>query len=287
MAVFCKTSQTWMLTGDNPETFRVFELSDRTGRVAGGSMAVGTLEVQSGFYRRVAVWLSQEGVVACDGNAPIVISDDLYPLFDPQSSMYLSAATLALCNGFIDPVRSEYHLVIPNVNEYVYDFKKKKWFEVSRGTGNELECGCAVYDANGVAYGYGAVDDGKVYRLENGTTFNGTAISCEVTTADLALENGSVTVPTSVMGTRLYGKAKTGASTVTLTHYGDSATSGNAFATISPVAFGKRLFDVRRMERISGPCMFHQFKMTTSVSDETIPFEPLFFAVYYEPSTNL
>jgi len=95
--------------------------------------------------------------------------------------------------GFLDPQKLEYHWLFASGTsattlnkELVYDIKRNKWFEIDRGTGMYLQCGCAVQDTDGNQYDYGFIDTGYCERLEYGTNFDGNSIVHTLETGDFA-----------------------------------------------------------------------------------------------------
>jgi hypothetical protein len=219
-----------------------------------------------------------------DGTAPVLISGDIRDKFDPKHANYIGAAALATCTAWIDPVYHEYHWVIPDSTQWVYDLKRKRWYEAPLAASKRLLGGLPVYDTNGVAYSYGFTSSGYLYRTENGTTFDSAAIAHTLQTGDMA-PTGAIMDRTEVVSFRLVGKAKTvTAETVSLSHYGDSSTTASTPSPdgMSMANSGKRLFSVSRsFGRNPKTHVYHSFKTTVSTSDETVGFEPIFFTIGY------
>ena len=284
LAIFCKQKETWGLAGDVLESIVQYRISDTIGISAALTMAIGEVEIAENVNRTVAIWQSAKGHVMCDGGPPVDIATDIRDKFNPQHANYIGASVLSTCTGWIDPVYNEYHWIIPGVAEWVYDIRRKKWYQIVRGTAKYLYAGFAVCDANGVVYSYGVDYAGYMYRLENGTDFDGNAIAHTLWTADIAPEGNYVGIESHVRSFKLIQKAKNvTANTVTVTHYADSDTAGHAIegSGYSPAASGKRLKDHLLNQRMPG--IFHSFKLQLTTSDETIGFEPLMCVITYEP----
>ena len=190
--------------------------------------------------------------------------------------------------GEIDPVNMWYRWAFASGTaatalnkELVYDIKRNKWFEVVRGTDNQLQFILLVHDTYGNSYNYGFLDTGYMLRLENGTDFDGEDIVHEFHLGDLPLVD--LATETQVDSIRLLTVAKaTTANEVTLTHYADGATAGTDM-TLSPARTGYRLAQPSTQQRISGD-PFHSFKCVMTTDDETIGFEPLALVVGFHPT---
>lgn len=280
MAMFFKDNEVWKVMGEFPYT--VHQVSDTDGLVAPLSLVVSEMEVSAGFKRKVAVWLSQRGVVMSDGNTVTDISMDIKDLFEPTHSNYIGASNLAGARGFVDSTRNEYHLVIPSSSEWVFSFDLGKWFKIDRGS-YKLQGGGRVLDTNSAEYTYGFTSGGAVYRLENGTQNVDEAITCTLRTADLALDQNYITEETTVRGVKVIQRAKESlGGNMTVKHYGDSSTTATTLSAINPSKSGYRLDDTARMYRL-GPHIFHSIELILSSSAQSIPlFEPEFVSILYE-----
>jgi hypothetical protein len=279
----CEPTRTWAIVGETIDNFVPNEIDGARGCVAPLTMDVATVEILPGTYRRVGMWLSHEGVVMSDGSSVVEISNDIRDKFDPKHDNYLTAATLATCTGWIDPVFNEYHLVVPGTTQWICYIPTRQWYEAPLAATKRLSCGCAVYDANGIAYSYGSTSLGYMYRLDYGTTIDGEAIPHTIQTADIA-PSGNIMDRTEVCSIRLVGKAKTTTDTVLVEHFGDSSTTASvpAIDGISMVNSGKRLFSVPRLFGTNPKVHdYHSIKLSISTDDETIGFEPIFMVIGY------
>ena len=284
-------SETWVWLGTTKEdpihqlTVHRVQRALRSG--SPGARHAGC--IGGGIGRSLAIWQGAAGIYMSDGAAISKISNDIRDKFDPLHANYVGAATLATTTASYDPVNDEYHWIIPGAGEWVFDLRKAKWFRIDRQTGKYLQCGIEVTDTNGTPYTYGALSTGYLERLEYGNTFDGTAIPYTLRTGDLALHNGSIWRDTTIRKIKVVQLAKTvTASTPTLTHFGDSKTTGTTYSTYSAASSGKRLAFTTPPDIRLGPHFFHGLQLTQSTSDETAPgFEPLFIGVYYETASDL
>lgn len=287
----CKNSETWVVTGIGSDTdpYVQRKISDTIGCTAPYTMAsvpLGMEDKLTGTLRTALVWQSSDGIYMFDGaSAPVKISRDIRHFFDPRRTEYLTAAMLSACYGSYDPVYNAYVWIVPDAYEYHFSLEERKWYRVDRGTGKYLNCAFPVQDTNGQYYNYGCSNAGYLYRLENGTTFDTTAIVHTLTLSDAALLEGRVSQRTEVRSIRLIGKAKATSSSVAVSHYGDSSTTASvpAIAAMSMVNSGKRLFNVfRSFGNVPLAHVFHTFKFVVSTTDETKGFEPMYAVVGFK-----
>ena len=293
VALLFKDTETWVWLGTTKNDLRVHQLSPSIGCNAPLTVKVvpafDTTEGSGGIGRSIAIWQGAAGIYMSDGASIAKISNDIRDKFDPLHASYVGAAVLPTCTAAYDPINDEYHWIVPGTGEWVYDLRKGKWFQIDRGTGKYLQCGIEVADTDGNPYIYGALSTGYLERLEYGQTFDGTAISYTLRTGDIALHNGSVWRDTIIRKVKVVQAAKTvTANTPTLTHFGDSKTTGTTYNTYSASSSGKRLAFTTPPDLRLGPYLFHGFRLTQSTSDETAPgFEPLFLGIYYETASDL
>jgi len=230
-----------------------------------------------GINRALAIWQGANGIYMSDGRAPIPIHGDIKEYFDPLDSRCIRASMIGDSVGFVDPVRQEYHWLFASgaaaagINtELVYDIARNKWFEIDRTA--DLQCGVTVHDTGGNGYAYGFLDTGYMERLENGTTFDGTAIIHSVQFGDIPL--GGLAIETRLSKLRLITVAKTvTAENITCTHYADSSTTGTE-KIMSPIKSGYRVAIPKFTEKLNGD-LFHSFEFEITTNDENIGFEPL------------
>jgi hypothetical protein len=79
---------------------------------------------------------------------------------------------------------------------------------------------------------------------------------------------------------KLTAKAKnTSTSTVAVTHYGDTRSTGETVTALSQAGSDRRLYQVIRS--ISERAIVHGFKFSVSTTNETIGFEPMVLSGIY------
>ena len=195
-----KKHETWRVTGDAPDTWVVKQMSSNIGCVAPLTMAVCEIaEVEEDVKRHVAIWQTDHSVVMCDGARIQPISDDIRCYFDPNDDRAIPAGRIDDSVGWFDPVLGVYKLLISSGSgqsthnvELEYSLEYNEWTKIKRENGdgdNPLQSGWLAHDTDGNAYSFGGTDEGAVYRLENGSTWNGTAITQYVWTKDLLLDD--------------------------------------------------------------------------------------------------
>jgi hypothetical protein len=277
-----KAHETWVIEGSDLPNWRYYTISRQKGCIAPLTMDVIDGGEESANF---AIFQGARAIHVSDGRAVIDASNDIEDVFDRMSPAQLSSAT-----GFFDPSRQEYHWIVGG-EEWVLDWRRKKWFEVSRGT-SVINTGFKVNDTSDVQYAYGCNDSGYMFRLENGGQFDGVDIPHEFQTGDTLLTEpqgstllrGSVWIKTIIRKIKLISKSQsTAADKVTVQHYKDSSTtaSQNEDSTSSwnmeTVEPGKRV--VNDLQDVNFNGLFHSLKFTRTTDDG---FEPLYLGVLYK-----
>ena len=283
--VVFKKNEMWALIGNDPSDWRRYKISSSIGCVAPETIRVVELPSEgSQAVNRSSVIIFQgaNGVYMTDGRPPIKITGDIDDVFDKRQSK-ISQTYIDRSFGFIDKENHEYHWcygeTLENDSEKVFDYAKMKWFDIDRPY--PLKTGIEVEDVNGTTYTYGIIDEGYMLRLENGNSFDGTAIEHVMHLGDIALHgDGVVSIETIAEYHTLIAKAKTTSSNITMTHYGDTQITGTDL-TVSPVRSGFRAIADVTHETFGG-YIFHSWKFTISTDDESVGFEPLFFVCLYK-----
>lgn len=288
MLILCKYGETWAIVGETPENFIVYRVSDSIGCVAPETMKVISLGEGEviGVPRNFAIWESAQGFVVFDGANITRVSDDIGDKFDPRSSTCVNSSYTNVGYGYNDPTNQEYHFFCVGAGasaineEWVYDYRRKKWFQVVRA--NPLTCAFPVRDTLGNTYSYGADNTGFVFRLENGNAMNGNGIAQKWRFGDVALHKGSIMENTSVDWSVLVAKAKANATgTIAVTHYGDGINTGTSMNTVDPTNSGYRIVNVP-IHSTTKDHTFHSFEFSQTTNDETVGVEPLFFGTTYK-----
>lgn len=288
MVVF-KKDETWVLVGSDPSVWSRYRISSTIGCVAPETIRVIDLpsDESKGVSRSsVILFQGANGIYMTDGRPPTLISGDIGDLFTKRLGI-INQDLIDKSFAFVDQENSEYHWCFakgPSIDsEMVLDYSAMKWFNIDRPS--PLQAGIETKDTNGVTYSYGAADEGYVLRLEHGNDFDGTDIEQTWQFGDIAIHSdGLITLETDAEYHILIAKSKTTSSDITVTHYGDTSTTGTNM-TISPVRSGYRAIQAVERKKL-GSHVFHSWKFSINTNDETCGFEPLFFACLYRPSRD-
>ena len=289
VVAFTKANETWLLSGNDPESWTLYRASANIGCPAPLTIRVinAPQEQYTQSNRTVAIWQSSQGIFIFDGKAFTPIHGDIEDWFDSKRSYSINRTYIGDSSAFYDELNHEYHWLFKSgaaatPKEFVYDMRRKKWFEIDRGTGKSLMLGTKVMDTLGNTYCYGFTSDGYIQRLEYGNTFDGNNIVCELQTGDIALHQGSMWETTKIRNVKMtmVGKSTT-VNNVTMTHYGDTATAGTAFALDPTPTTGDRVASGRVSANL-GDYVFHRLGLSLSTGDEAIGFEPVYLGIIYE-----
>ena len=297
LTVFTKVNETWIIVGDNPEDWVQHKASDTIGCASPDTMMVVNAsfeqEVQS-INRVVAIWQGLEGIYLFDGTSIIEISGDISDRFDKRSANSIEETRIDKSVAFFDNQNQEYHWLFSVGStttldtEMVYDLKRNKWYEVDRGTGEQLQMGMTVADRKGNRYNYGGEDDGYVYRLEDTTStgykFEDNDIVSTFRFGGMALggnEGGSINTLTRLRKIKLVTAAKENTTnSVALTYYGDGVTTGTALTSMSPVNSGYQTSQIVNGTN-KGRFTFHDLHFSMTTDNESITFEPLYVGILF------
>lgn len=283
--IVTKNKETWRVLGTSPVDWEVKQMSGNVGCVAPLSMAVCDIsDISSDTKRHVAIWQSNSGVVMCDGATIVPISDDIRCYWDQNDSRAIPTARLDDSFGWYDPNLRAYKLLISsgavatthNV-ELEFSLRNQEWTKIYRENadgGNPLQIGFVVTDTNGMAYSYGATNEGYVYRTENGTVWDvpggvDRAIEQYVHTKDLLLDgNNDLFNETVVEYLRLLLEKKTSASeNIAVAHYCDgTATTDGSNYQDEPAAYDMSDGPIVTKDVFLGPCLYHSFMFSVDIS---------------------
>ncbi len=284
--LFLKANAVYGITGNSPDDFIQYEISNTVGCVAPRTLKTTVLSV-AGNIKPIAIWQGANGIYIFDNTSPELKSMDISDIFDKSSSTYINPNKIADSVAFIDENKKEYHWLFASGasttlnKEFVYDLNKDQWFEIDRGSGKYLQLGFEVSDNYGNSYCYGCADEGYMQRLEYGTTFDDNAIVHTLKTGDIAPYNGSIMYESQLIRHKIIMKSKnTTSNNLTITHYGDSAESGTALTSADPTKTAYRITDIIDNLNI-GNHIFHALEYTMTTTDETKGFSPLFIGMKF------
>lgn len=298
--VMCKNNETWVIDGSllaqgaiSP-TFGVYAVSSNHGCPAPGTFCVCNVgyEISPGINKHVAIWMASTGVVIYDNNAILPISEDIKGYWEPWDANFVNTALFDRFCADYDPIAREYHLFIATGSsttlnvELVYDLYRKKWFTVDRGT-KKVNGTVAITDSTGYRHNYGFDSSGLMYHMENGTTFDGVAITASLKTKTIVF--GGPLHQSEIRKLRVMTKAKNAtANKIAITHYADTSSTAStpAIAALSVAdTGGKRIAstDTRGIRSGAwGPCSCHEIELSMTTSNESIGFEPIAVGVMYK-----
>jgi len=240
-----KNSETYLLTGDGPENFKILPVSFTVGCPAPLTLdnAEVGFQIATDIERNVAIWLSYAGPMIFDGAVLIPIRGiDKY--FDPNETDCINFDAIENSRGWFDATYKEYNLLIPsgasqitNNKWFVYDLVRKKWYEKSTGSAGRPQCAFRVIDEYGTQYIYAGIDSGYMMQLEDGTSWNGTGITQKVVTGDF-WPTGSIWDKTRVRRVKIVAKRITEDHDLKLSYYADTNMSeGTDFVWADTSAF--------------------------------------------------
>ena len=169
--IIWKENSVWLLEGYSPQTFGTLRIADTIGLASPKSAVVvetGYPAMKTDEPLSIALWEDTDGAYVLDGRKPKKISLPVDHYFNTEYSSAIAAASINNRQSFVDPLRNEYHLLLPT-SELVYNYIKAEWYppwerEV------DLLCGLSFRGTDNRYYVYGGDANGKVYRLENDTT---------------------------------------------------------------------------------------------------------------------
>ena len=267
-----KKNETYILTGTDPEDYAVRLVSGSVGCVS--RKAVCTVEtgfeVIQGLGRNVAFWLSASGPVVFDG-AVLMPVPGLERFFDEGDPDYVNPAALDQSVMWFDSAHGELNLALPLGTStepdlwMAFDLSKRAWFEKNPGALKYPLCAIPVASALGVRYVYAGNREGHLLRLENGPTWNGTAMTCEIETGDLMLAGAWDRALVSKV--RLWGHLIGEAASAAISYTPDSGSSFTSLGAVDLAAGSGRLFHKTIAVNAQGWMM--RFKVVAATSSVT------------------
>ena len=283
--ILFKRSSVYLVDGTSVDNYITYTVSDTVGIVAENTLVKCdvSFDISAGITKHILMWRSDRGIEFYDGNTlDPNISDDIRNFFDPSDPSYIDPTVYNVSQeeGFYDSIRFCYHWIFTNAGgkqEWVCDVKRKKWFNIDRGT-KILNCGFQVEDAYGTKFLYGGTRDGYIERLENGVDFDGQPLSWTLFLGDILLVK-SAEYRSRIRHLKLTCKQKTNNS-VTITHYPDANTASDYTKTVSMANSASRLIQIK--DSVNQVGVFHAYKLTGTNVGETPAFEPLLLGGLFE-----
>lgn len=190
--IIFKNSEMYLLTGDGPLDYKLYPVSFTIGCPAPKTLTTAEvgLDVGADAQRNVVLWISHTGPMMFDG-ATLTKATGLEKYFDPNESEAVNWDYLSTAQGWFDSTYSEWNVLLAtgsstNLSDwFVYDIVRKKWFKKEVGLNDNIISGFNVIATSGDQYIYGGSSTGKIYQLENGTSWAGSPITYTVQPGDL------------------------------------------------------------------------------------------------------
>ena len=280
-----KNDSAFIISGNGePEEFEIIQITDRIGCNAPLTLQTSSigLEFAPLQSKQIVIWQGNGGIYAWDNNSIFLISASIGNYFDQIKPEAINLDRQHLSRGFFRVYDDNhyYHWLFSSKatstnhldTELIFDLKRQGWFKVERGSKLIQNGTQVIATSTGSLYGYAMVDDGHMYRLDNGTTWGGESITSTFETADIPL-SGNLMTETMLRFLRLFTIAKsTTTNNVSVTHYVDGKTTGEQF-NMSPARAGYRL-----AIPIAGRNQYgtlHRFRASMTTNNEDRGFEPL------------
>lgn len=190
--IIFKNSEMFLLTGDGPLDYKLYPVSFTVGCPAPKTLTTAEvgLDVGADAARNVVLWISHTGPMMFDG-ATLTKATGLEKYFDPNENEAVNWDYLSTAQGWFDSTYSEWNVLLATGSSttlsdwFVYDILRKKWFKKEVGLNDNIISGFNVIATSGDQYIYGGSSTGKIYQLENGTSWAGSPITYTVQPGDL------------------------------------------------------------------------------------------------------
>ena len=215
-----KEGETYVLTGDGPETYQIYPVSMNIGCPAPKSLVVAEVgfDIANDVQRHVALWVSYAGPVIFDG-AVIYQVPGLENYFDPNHPDYLGQTAIRDSFAWFDQTYREYNIVTGSF-WVTYNLKLKRWFKKETGSAEYPISAWPVRDTYGNEYVYAGLDNGFMNRLEYGTSWDGVGITQRVQTGDF-WPTKNIWDLSRIRRIKLIAKRIPDANGVSVVHYAD------------------------------------------------------------------
>jgi hypothetical protein len=294
LLTFTKYTETWTLYQDGNGTWHKFRVSAAVGCAAHATMKTANIVPESAAQNgTIAIWQGTHGIYMFDGRTIVPIHPDIKNYFDRKRSECINTSMIGESSGWFNDDETEYHWSFASGTsatelnkEFVFNIKLKKWYEIVRGSGKRIQIGITAEDNYGNRVTFGFIDTGYMERLEYGTTFDGTGITCDFELGDIAMFDNHIYAETSVKGVGLVCVAnETSEEQVSIKHYGDTKDEYSESKLTPVYDDGRVLTGVvsgATFDRGLGPCIFHRIGFSLTTTDETFSFQPKYVYVYYE-----
>jgi hypothetical protein len=243
-----KPDSVWLLEGYTLANFGILKVADTIGCCAPKTVCVveaGYLAMHADEPLSICIWMDTDGIYVIDGRKPRKVSGPIDHYFNTEYSTAISAANLVTAQAFVDPLRNEYHLLVADGTELVYNYITDEWYppwnRTVGGASAKLVSGISFRDTNKQYQTYGGNTAGKVFRLETDTSDKDDSnadvlIAHNIKTRAICYEVKD-SYQFDLLFRGLYAEMKTRSSgDVVITFYKDLASSGSALATPAAIS---------------------------------------------------
>jgi len=246
VAVMCKASETHLLDGQGPGSWRAYQINSIIGCPAPATMDTAAIAwgMEGDATRNIALWLSHSGPVVFDAGVLSVYRPRISNYFDQTRTDAIDLTKIGESVGWTDAQYHEYNLIIPlktGARKWLcLDLIRKRWFEKYPQAAAEPYPWAAfrVCGSNGITYVYALRDNGHMMRLEHGTTWDGVGITQTVKTGRQAL-TGDVKDVTEIKDFKFVVKGVAEADVnVTVNHYKNDESTATKVREFSATGSG-------------------------------------------------
>lgn len=282
-AILVTNKKTYLLRGTTPKEYKLQTLDDAVNCVSANTLRTVTIVTEQG-EKNVAIWLSSQGLVMCDGNAIRLIDGDIRNYFEPENSECISYSTAAaMPYADIDYTHQEYHLFFISgtgsaINtEFALDLSRNKWWE---GVRTPVLYGMIpVSGSDNKKYSIGFTDTGYIERLDYGNNFDGNSIPYVLKTGDTGLGN-TVMKKSIVTGLKVILAVTNSDTPITGTYFINGEPDGEEFGEFIQQGKNRINQDYVGVDRELGS--FHSFQLEAKTDDVSIGFKPLCIGIAFQ-----
>ncbi len=278
-----KHTETFLLQGSAPENFQVFRLSREVGNPAPLSLTLADVPFAADgqVIRTVALWCSSKGPMMTEGSALVplrfpqpdgsISSVDVYFKDPEQDARGVNTAAYANIRGYYDPQASEYNLLLPSgagqttCNAWlVADLRRRRWYRKVPVAYPQMVV--SVSELGGATHPFAGLDTGHLLHLDFGATWDGSAVTHLVETADIPYTQ-SVFDVTQLRYLKLLAVRETGvAAALTCAHAADGSGTFVTEATLALVGGTGRYQKV--IQPLNLLANTHQHRLTCVTNDK-------------------
>jgi len=232
----------YLLEGYSPATLGILQLASTHGIASKKSVVsieVGFPGMHQDEPVNILIWQEVDGVYVLDGRKPKKVSGPVAQYFDTEYSTAIAANQITNLQAFPDPLRNEYHLLIPN-GELVFNYVTDEWYP-PWDRAIDLNTGISLRGTDNRIYTYGASTAGFVMRLETDTSDKNASNADQIIQHGIksrafgALEEGGVTLEFALRRIWAELKAQSAGSVVTKT-FKNRASSGTTQSLPSAIS---------------------------------------------------